>query len=158
METAVWFWLILGLSLIGAELVVPGLVVVFLGLGAFLVAGAVGLGFVPHWMHQSTLWFISSLGFIVALRKAATQLFPAEIVVARVEGDDEDLFGHVVDVVDEISADNADGRIRLRGVSWTATSIEHTLPAGSKAKLVYRENLVWVVEPATPLLEEGDEQ
>ncbi len=157
MATAVWFWLILGLSLIGAELLVPGLVVVFLGLAALIVAGSVAMGFVPHWIHQGTLWFTSSLGLIVALRRAATRIFPPETVVARVEEDDSDLFGEVVDVINAISPDHGEGRIRLRGATWTAKSIEHSLPAGSKAKLVYRDNLVWVVEAATPLLDDGGE-
>ena len=155
MGTAVWFWLILGLSLIGAELLAPGLVVVFLGMAALIVAGAVALGLVPHWIHQGTLWFTSSLGLIVALRRAATRIFPPDTDVARVEEDDSDLLGEVVEVVEAVSADDENGRIRLRGATWTAKSIEESLPAGSKAQLVYRDNLVWVVEPATPLLEEG---
>ena len=42
------------------------------GLAALIVAGSVAMGFVPHWIHQGTLWFTSSLGLIVALRRAAT--------------------------------------------------------------------------------------
>lgn len=152
MTTAVWFWLILGLSLIGAEFLVPGLVVVFLGFAALLVAGSVALGWTPHWIHQGTLWFTSSLALIVALRRAVTRVFPPETVVARVEEDDSDLYGEIVEVVEAISPDHEQGRIALRGAGWAATSIQHPLAVGTRAKLVYRENLVWVVEPATPLL------
>ena len=40
------------------------------------------------------------------------------------------------------------GRVRYRDATWEANCHDHTIEAGRKATLVYRDNLVWVVEPS----------
>jgi len=49
-----WIWLVFGLVLMGLELVIPGLVVVFLGAAALLVAGGLGLGLISGWVVALT--------------------------------------------------------------------------------------------------------
>ena len=145
MDALTLFWLILGGVLIVSELVVPGLVVVFLGVAALLVAGALHLGFIEHWIGSFTTWFVASLGLIVALRGAVQRLFPPEVVRREIDEDTE-AFGCEVEVVEAVGPDRSDGRIRFRDATWSARSLKTFLPAGSRARLVFRENLIWVVE------------
>lgn len=148
------FWLILGLLLMAAELVLPGLVVVFLGLGALLVAGAVSLGWLAHPLNAGTAWFVTSLALVAGLRGIAKRWIPADVRRAPVEDDDSDVHGQLVEVVEAVgAAGEADaalrpGRIRYRGALWDARSAAGPIASGASARLLYRDNLVWVVEPA----------
>jgi membrane protein implicated in regulation of membrane protease activity len=61
---------------------------------------------------------------------------------------DEDLetFGTIVMVVQDVDPDHSQGRIDLRGSTWNAMSVSEPIPAGERARVLYRDNLVWVVE------------
>ena len=143
-------WIIAGIVLLVLELVVPGLVLVFLGAGALLVALLVWLGVVESWTAAITTWFVSSLILLVGLRSFFYRLMPGEAEQGASTDEDADAFGEIVEVAEAIAPD-APGRIRYRGTTWEAACYSETLEAGSKARIVYRENLVWVVEPDTGL-------
>ena len=61
MERAEIIWAVVGIVLILAEFLVPGLVVVFLGMSALLVAIGIYLGWLVGWMNIMVFWFISSI-------------------------------------------------------------------------------------------------
>mgnify|MGYP002619637696 CR=1 FL=1 len=65
----------------------------------------------------------------------------------ELEDEDLDAFGTIVEVVESIDPDNTRGRIMLRGTTWNATSVSEPIEAGGRARVVYRDNLVWVVDP-----------
>jgi len=74
---------------------------------------------------------------------------------------DEDVgaIGKICKVIEPINEENTNGRIRYQGTSWKATCTEGTIPAGSMVKLLYRDNLVWIVDRSDDLndLMENDE-
>lgn len=151
-----WIWLVFGIVLMALELVVPGLVVVFLGLAALLVAGGLGLGLIGGWVGALTAWFVTSTVLTLGLRSAFTRFLPGS---SRKQLTDEDLdaFGEVAIVLSEVGPKQG-GRIRFRGSTWAAETTEQTLPVGSKARVIARDNLVWIVEAADswPALPEPD--
>jgi len=144
---------IAGLAFMLLELVVPGLVLVFLGAGALLVALLIWLGLLTSWVGALTSWFIASLALLLGLRGLVVRLFPGD---EETQSTDEELdaFGELVDVVEAVGPEPG-GRIRFRDTTWDALCLEHTIPAGSKARIVLRQDLAWVVDPANPL-EAGD--
>ena len=142
-------WIVVGAGLIVLELIVPGAVLVFLGAGALLVALFIWLGLIQTWVTSITAWSISSLVLLLVLRNFF-QRFVSGDVEKQSTDEDIDAYGDVVDVVETIGPDR-EGRIRYRGTTWQATSYDYTLEAGTKAQIVYRESLVWIVEPANPL-------
>jgi membrane protein implicated in regulation of membrane protease activity len=142
-------WIVLGAALIVLELIVPGAVLVFLGTGAMLVAFLIWLGLIQTWVASVTTWFIVSLVLLLVLR-SFFQRFISGDTERQSTDEDLDAYGEVVDVVEAIGPDK-EGRIRYRGTTWQATCYDHTLEAGSKAQIVYRESLVWIVEPENPL-------
>lgn len=149
MSGFVGFWLGLGVALLVLELVLPGFVVLFLGLGALLVAALVALGLVSEPLTAGTAWFLISLFLILTLRRFAQRYFPAESSHRDVS-EDKDFEDKVVEVVDAVGPDHDRGRVRLQGTTWAARGLDAAIPAGSHARLLYRENLVWVVAPAPP--------
>ncbi len=142
-------WIVAGVVLIVLELIVPGMVLVFLGAGALLVALLVWLGLVQTWVASITTWFIASLVLLLVLRGFLQRFISGD---AETQSTDEefDIYGKVVDVVEAIGPDK-EGRIRYRGTTWQATCYDNTLEAGTKAQIVCRENLIWIVQPVNPL-------
>ena len=140
-------WIVAGIALILLELVVPGMVLVFLGAGAVLIALLIWLGVIDTWVAAITTWFISSLVLLVGLRSFFVRLMPGDSEEGASADEDVDAFGEIVEVVETIAPDAA-GRISYRGTTWQATSSGETLGVGSKARIVYRDNLIWIVEPA----------
>ncbi len=142
-------WIVAGAVLIVLELIVPGMVLVFLGAGALLVALLVWLGLVQTWVASITTWFIASLVLLLVLRGFLQRFISGD---AETQSTDEefDIYGKVVDVVEAIGPDK-EGRIRYRGTTWQAACYDNTLEAGTKAQIVCRENLIWIVQPVNPL-------
>ena len=146
------YWIVGGVALLVAEIVVPGMVLGFLGAAALLVAGLLWLGVIDGLVAALTTWFIGSIVMLVALRGAFQRLMPGDEEVQSTD-EDFDAFGTVVEVAETI-AKGEQGRIRYRGTTWTATCYERTLEPGSQARLVTRDGIGWVVEP----VEEGPEE
>ena len=139
-----------------AELIVPGAVVIFLGAAAVLIAGARGLGLVESLMSSFTAWFVLSLAMVIGLRGIVGRFSSAE---KSVQPTDEDLdsFGKIVEAITAVGSEDQSGRVRFQGSSWPARSLKGTLEPGGRARIVDRENLVFLVEPvADPLPKQGE--
>jgi membrane protein implicated in regulation of membrane protease activity len=143
-ETITWIWLIAGIVLIATELFLPGLVVCFLGAAAIIVAVLRWIGLIPGLMESFTVWFVTSIILLLGLRHFLLRWLPSE---STYDLTDEDVgaVGAIVEVVETVS-DSQQGRIRYAGTTWPAVARQGTLLAGQKAKLLYRDNLVWVVD------------
>ncbi len=144
----VWFWIILAAVFIVAELVIPGGIIIFLGIAGLIVAISMQLGFVASWANALTLWFISSLVLVVLLRGIAQKIVGGDFSVANTD-EDVDAMGEIVEVVKTIGPGEAKGRVVFRDIRWNAVSDGSEIPAGEKAKIVYRDNITLVVEKIT---------
>ena len=145
-DTMTWLWLIGGVILVASELFLPGLVAVFLGLGAMVVALLRWLGLVDSLASSFTAWCVSSLALIVVLRSTLQRFVPSETSFTPLT-EDADLFGAVAEVVETVSPSHADGRISFQGTTWPATSDAVDIPPGARVTILYRENLGWRVQP-----------
>lgn len=149
-------WLATGLLLMASELFLPGMVTVFLGASAVAVAILRFVGVVSDLPMSFLAWMVLSIVSVVGLRGALRRYFPPDESRGQT---DEDLaaFGAIVDVVEDCGEGDSEapsGRIRFQGSTWPAMSASGVVKRGQKARLVYRENLTWVVEPlGSPLLE-----
>lgn len=139
-------WIIAGGVLLLVELVVPGMVLGFLGASALLVAVLVWQGWTDTWVASLTAWFVISLVLLVALRGLFQRLVGGEVDRQSMDEESDD-YGEIVDVVETITPEKQ-GRIRYRGSTWQASCPDQTIIAGGTAMIAYRDNLVWVVEPA----------
>ncbi len=140
-------WLVGGAALIVLEVVLPGGISLFLGLGASLVAALLFLGVIEGPLQAFTVWIVGSLALLFGLRGFARKLLPSHVEKSNTS-EDVDAYDQTVEVVETIPADG-EGRISFRGTTWKAKSYGggHALPKGSTARLIFRENLVWIVEP-----------
>jgi membrane protein implicated in regulation of membrane protease activity len=111
-----------------------------------IVALSVYLGWVAGWMNAGTLWFVSSLGSLLLLRGMFQRMMPGQVETGDTD-DDTVALGMVVEVIEDTGPGDDEGRIRYGGTTWRATSYDKKIPAGSKAKLVVRQEQVWLIEP-----------
>lgn len=151
-EIVTWLWLICGLGLIVVEYFAPHFFSGFLGVAALLVALLRWSGLFTDVAPSFAAWAILSVVLIVTLRQLAIKKLHAE---SSVQPTDEDLEAHgeVVDVVARISSQDNSGRIRYHGTTWPAISREGIIEPGQKARLLYRDNLNWIVERHPELAE-----
>ena len=112
-----WYWIFLGLVLLGVEMITPGgFYILFFGLAALIVGSLTGLGFAQaewlQWLLFSGLAILSLLVFRGPL-------------LARINRQEKDL-----PAVDSLAGESAipiedllpgaTGKAELRGTSWTA--------------------------------------
>ncbi|TGK35452.1 NfeD family protein [Leptospira gomenensis] len=136
-------WIGGGVLLILAEFFIPGTFVAFLGTAGILTGILVYFfDLVLGW--QLGIWAILSTVLIYAGSQTIRKIFPAqsEHTIPR-----EDQIGRLVPVVKDVLVERKGGRILFQGVEWDAISKKARIPKGSKARILGRDNLTFVVEP-----------
>lgn len=115
-------WFLLGIGLAFLELVLPGFIVLFFGIGCLVVSGALLIW--PLTITQQIVIFIlSSIGSIVILRKFMMKVFLGKSSDKAADEFDDFPKGMKVKVVQKITP-NSRGRVFYRGTQWDATSDE----------------------------------
>jgi len=149
MDPITVIFLVGGLALLASEAVTPSLVAGFLGAAAVITAGLRGIGLVDSIPVSMLIWAITSLALVVPLRPALKKVAGrAEVKKDGTDVEsDRDAMGEIVDVIEDISDENDNGRIRFQGTTWQARSTTGTIAKGQKAHLVYRDSSLWMVEP-----------
>ncbi len=141
------FWLGLGIVLVLAEMLLPGLVSVFVGMGALTVAALIHYQYVDSIAGQFIAWFLSSIAYIFSLRLLAMKYYPTDTMKQKID-DDLLVIGSVVEVVEMIPSGGL-GRIAHSDSTWKALSHEEgNIHAGEKVKVIGRDNITWLVERA----------
>jgi len=138
-------WLGMGIFLVVGEFLLPGLVVVFVGMGALTVALGMYLGQLEDLPYQLMTFFLSSLLYLFTLRLLVLRFVPTDSVKVNIN-EDQEVIGQIVEVVESISI-NGTGRIEHSGSSWQARcKTEEEILKNQKVKIVGRDNITWIVE------------
>ena len=77
-DFALNLWLGSGIFLMATELLLPGLVMVFVGMGALTVAISMYFGYVDGYVHQLMIFFISSSIYLSTLRFLVLRFVPTD--------------------------------------------------------------------------------
>lgn len=138
-----WYWMLLGLLLLGAETLTPGgFYILFFGLSALLVGTLAGLGLVETDWLQWLLFSVIAVGSLL--------IFRGPLLASLKKGPDAD--GPVDSMVGETAvpletlAVGGIGKAELRGTTWTAKNVGSTpLSKGQRGKVTRVEGLtLWV--------------
>jgi len=138
-------WLSSGIFLTAIEFLVPGLVMVFVGLGALTVALGMHLGYIDEIVQQFITFFISSIIYLLTLRFLVLRFVPS---VTRKENidEDEEVIGSIVELVADINSGEL-GRVEHSGSSWQARAEgDQTILKGEQVKIIGRDNITWIVQ------------
>ena len=138
-------WLGSGIFLMAIEFLVPGLVLVFVGLGSLTVVFGMHFGYIDGILQQFITFFISSIIYLLTLRFLVLRFFTS---VTRKENidEDEEVMGSIVELVADINSGEF-GRVEHSGSSWQARAEgNQTILKGEQVKIIGRDNITWIVQ------------
>ncbi len=138
-------WFLVGLGLVFCELAMPGLVIVFFGLGALVTAVSCMI-FEIELNVQLIIFLVSSLAMLIMLRKSLKRVFVGQ---SQVDGSDlpvskSEFVGSRATVVVNIDA-KLGGKVELNGTEWKA-QCGKDIVAGEVVRVVGQDNLTLIVE------------
>ena len=141
-----WTWWVLGLFLLAAELIVPGVFLVWIGIAALLV-GALSLLF---WNDVFWAWQLQMVLFAI-LSVAAALLGRRYVYQGRHTTDEPFLNQRAAGLVGRTTVLGEPilegrGRIRLDDTYWSVTGPD--LPTGSRVRVTASDGSQLAVEPA----------
>lgn len=137
-------WFLIGLALLLAEFAIPGLVLIFFGAGAWIVALLclllnIGLN------TQLVIFIITSVLSLLLLRKWITGVFRGHTSgTQELTEDMKEFIGERVIVTAAIGA-QLPGKVELHGTDWSATA-DVAIDAGTAVEIVGKENLTLKVK------------
>lgn len=136
-------WFIVGVICIFLEIIIPGGIVVFLGVSAVIVAALIYFGVITSVVSAFLSWFILSIFMMFVLRSFVMKYFEGDSHRQNVD-EDEDAKGAMVEVIEEILP-HKEGRVRFRETTWVARSDE-ALVVGVSAIIEKRDGNKWIVK------------
>ena len=126
-------WFLIGLGLALAELAVPGVILIFFGLGAWLAALTTWLNLTTSLDSQLLVFAITSVVLLVLMRRWIKGRMYGHVKEEQdLNVDLEEFVGHRVTVTQPIEPGRSDGRVEFKGAGWHAIADE-TIPAGEQA-------------------------
>ncbi len=138
-----WYWMILGLALLGAEMTTPGgFYILFFGLSALMVGTLAGLDLVREDWLQWLLFSAIAVGSLLVFRGPLL----AKLGETRKGLTDVDSMVGELAVPLETIAAGATGKAELRGTTWTAKNVGVSpLTKGQRGKVARVEGLtLWI--------------
>lgn len=140
-----FIWALIGLLLVLLEFVTPGFVILFFGLGAWVVAAVVA--FVDIRLNNQLILFVAaSVAMLLLLRSWFEDVFRGLASGQRSgEMNPDEYIGRQVQVSGAIRPPQT-GTIELNGVAWQARA-QTALDTGQWAVITGRDSITFVVKP-----------
>jgi membrane protein implicated in regulation of membrane protease activity len=141
------YWFLLGLALMLSELALPGFVIIFFGIGAWVTAFCIWLGVANAFNTQLVIFLLSSVVALVLFRKQGKRYFQGRVSgqVDDVKRLDE-LKGEHALVIEDIVPTNLSGKVELHGTNWNAQA-DQEIRKGTPVEILERDNLTLKVKP-----------
>jgi membrane protein implicated in regulation of membrane protease activity len=139
-----WYWLVLGLVLIALEMASSGgFYIIFFGVAAIVVALLSSTGLAdPSWIQ----WLLFSVLSVISLVLFRNPLMRT-LNLGAGAADIDTLAGETGTALEDMGA-GANGRVELRGTTWSARNTGSTLLArGHRCVVVRIERLTLLVKP-----------
>lgn len=149
---AEYFWLIVGVILLMLEFIVPGVILVFFGVGGIITAILVWTGVLTSRVAQLAVFGVSSLVLLFALRRYLSRHFKGRVSRQAEYDDRAEYVGKSARVIRKIIPNSAEGRIDFEGAEWKAVAAE-VIEEGSLVRIVEKDNITFAVKALT---EKGD--
>lgn len=139
-------WFLIGFVLLLAEFVVPGLVIFFFGIGAWIVS-LIGIFFDISLNLQLLIFLLSSMGLLLLLRNKFQSLFYGFVPHHQQENINEeaDFIGETCTVIEPLKK-NQLGKVEFHGTAWKAES-EFEIAKGERVEIVSLNNITLIVKP-----------
>lgn len=141
----VFYWFAIGLVLLLAEFAIPGIVIIFFGIGAWLVSLTCAIIDISL-TTQLIIFLISSILLLAVFRKRFKSLFTGDSPAFKdMEKALDDFTGKKVLVTRAIEP-NAAGKVEFHGSYWDAES-DVAIEEGAMVEIVEKNNITFKVKP-----------
>ncbi len=137
-------WFLIGLALLIMEFALPGLIIAFFGVGAWIVALVclitdIGIN------TQLIIFIISSVLSLICLRKWLKGIFLGHAVSKQNPAENLEEFIGQKAVVKEKITPKAGGKVELHGTNWVAESDEE-IAEGAMVEIIGKDNITLKVK------------
>jgi membrane protein implicated in regulation of membrane protease activity len=137
------FWFFMGLVMFLLELVIPGFIIFFFGLGAWLTAVVCLLGN-PGTNLQILIFAVTSILLLIILRRIIRNKF---FFSKGTQSDDvEDEFTGKEALAKSDFGGIQTGKVEFKGTTWNAESISE-IKEGQRVVIIEKESFKLIVEP-----------
>ncbi len=136
-----WAWIILGVLLIGVELVAPGSFFLWLGLAA-IITGLIDAVLGLSWQASALLFALLCVAAVILGRTVTRSMAQDEPQAEMLNRRGQSLIGRVFTLDTPIK--DGEGRIRVDDSSWRVTGADRF--AGAKVRVVRIEGSTLVVD------------
>lgn len=141
-------WFVLGLVFMLAELALPGFVIIFFGVGAWITALGIWTGLLESFTSQLIIFLLGSVLSLVLFRRQGKKYFEGKISGRLPAGKDlDDITGEHAVVVETI-APHAAGKVEFHGTHWQAQA-DMKIEKGTTVEIAARTNLTLKVKPVS---------
>jgi membrane protein implicated in regulation of membrane protease activity len=138
-----WYWMVLGLVLLGAEMTTPGgFYILFFGLAALIVGTLAGLDLVQtDWLQ----WLLFSIIAVVSLLLFRGPLLARISDERKGQPDIDSMVGETAIPLEALAVGDT-GKAELRGTTWTVKNVGTSrLHKGQRGKVTRVEGLtLWI--------------
>jgi len=137
-----WFWMLVGLTLLGLEILSGGFYLMFFGLAALAVGAVVVFGVSePVWLQ----WVLFSVLSVASLLLFRGPLLRTIKVKDHTQKYSDNLVGEVATLLEDLSPGST-GKAELRGATWTVRNGGAAmLTKGQRSRVVRVDGLtLWI--------------
>lgn len=139
-------WFVAGLVLILMEFAVPGVILVFFGIGAWIVALLVYFDLLTTLTTQLFVYSAASIALILVLRKWVKDKFYGHVTGSQdLAHNLDDFSGYQVVALTDITPGKSGGLVEFKGADWKASS-EEEINKGEAATIVKNDGLTLIVK------------
>jgi membrane protein implicated in regulation of membrane protease activity len=138
-------WFLVGLVLMLGEIVTPGFVLIFFGIGAWIISLLLWLGLSITFTTQLFLFLIISVVSLLLFRKYGKIYSHGKVTKADPASSIDDIRGERAVATSDISPATG-GTVEFHGTHWNASS-ETPIVKGASVEVLERNNLTLKVKP-----------
>lgn len=139
-------WFLVGLVLMILEFAAPGVILVFFGVAAWIVALTTYMGLTGSLASQLIFFSISTIALLVGLRKWIKDKFVGHVSdVQDLEEDLDEFTGKSVVVLEDIEPGQQGGKVEFKGADWSAISNE-TIKKGETGIIAGMDGLTLILK------------
>ncbi len=140
-------WIVLGIGMILAEFVVPGLIVIFFGIGALIVGLLAWWGLLTDTTYQLWLFGLLSGGLLLTLRNRFKAWFQGGSLVADTDTPDDDYVGHYATILEGFENGTSFGKVSYRDAHWNAKTTDNdSLATGDRVLISGRQGSTLIIQ------------
>lgn len=137
-------WFIVGIFFLLAEILLPGFVIFFFGIGGLVTSLFTYLFNIDSLIVQIIIFITSSVLSLIFLRKTFSKLFRGNVSGDKILKDE--FIGKKALVIHEIVPDSLNGKVEFNGTNWEAKS-DIFIEKGTVVEIIERKDLKLIVKP-----------